>query len=489
MAEKTTINRIAAALFVMLFFSYCYFLQNPGNWNSVPRIALALSIIEDGTLTIDKYRDSTHDIAYYNGRYYTDKSPGMTLMALPVVAAARFYLKSNYSDVVWVKPGDGVTSYFVFLEVWANDFTTALITALTALSIYFLALRLGSGPGGAVFGALSFGLATPAWGWATAFFGHNPAGGCLFIGLTAVYFLAVSPGSVRRDVLLGFAAGALLSWAAVIELTSAPASAIIALYGICSALKWERRRLVRVLLSASAGALIFISPLLMYNYAITGSLTGSLYRYTVNFPGMMRGYYGLTYPHPDVLVKLLFTEGHGLFWLSPVLLAAPYALYMLWKVPGGKAAAVTLAAVPVYYLLLNSSYEYWTGGGSTGPRFLTPMLPFLCLPLAVVWAGAGKSLRAVLLALFTVSFLISLVCVSVSMTDPYDRNKNILTEYLIPGFIAGDKLQISTLVRMVLPASLRQGFTGQTALIPVYAVLLLCGAYIVRQVRRAGMPV
>ena len=484
-----TINRIAAALFIMLFFSYCYFLQSPWNWNSVPRIALALSIIEDGTLTIDKYRDSTGDIACYNGRYYSDKSPGMTLMALPAAAAARFYLKSNYSDVVWVKPGGGVTSYFIFLEDWANVFTTALITALTALSIYFLALRLGSGPGGAVFGALSFGLATPAWGWATAFFGHNPAGGCLFIGLTAVYFLTVSPGSARRDILLGFAAGVLLSWAAVIELTSAPASAIIALSGTYSALRWERRRLGRVLLSASAGALVFISPLLIYNYAITGSVTGSLYRYTVNFPGMMRGYYGLTYPHPDVLVKLLFTGGHGLFWLSPVLLAAPYALYRLWKVPGAKASAVTLAAVPLYYLLLNSSYEYWTGGGSTGPRFLTPMLPFLCLPLAVLWAGAGKRLRAVLLALFTVSFLISLVCVSVSMTDPYDRNKNILTEYLIPGFAAGDKLQISMLVREVVPASLREAFNGQAALIPLYAVLLLCGAYIVRQVRRAGNSV
>ncbi|MFI5323681.1 MAG: hypothetical protein ACHQ6U_09160, partial [Thermodesulfobacteriota bacterium] len=107
MDENTTRNSITAALFVMLFFSYCFFLQRPWNWNSVPRIALAISIIEDGAFTIDKFRSATGDIAFYNGRYYTDKAPGMTFMALPAAAAARFYLKSNNSDVVWVNPEGG----------------------------------------------------------------------------------------------------------------------------------------------------------------------------------------------------------------------------------------------------------------------------------------------------------------------------------------------------------------------------------------------
>jgi hypothetical protein len=486
MEENTTRHGIAAALFVMLFFSYCYFLQQPWNWNSVPRVALAVSIIENGTLTIDKFMYSTGDIAFYNGRFYTDKAPGMTLMALPVVTAARFYLRSNYRSVSWINFDGGVTGYFIFLENWANIFTSALITALAALALYYLALRLGMGTGGAVFGALSYGLATPAWGWATAFYGHGAAGGCLIIGLTTVYFLFASRENERRDVFLGFTAGALLSWAVVIELTSAPASVVIALYGLVSVRRWERRRLARTLLAGTAGALIFISPLLIYNYSITGSVTGSLYNYTQNFPGMTKGFYGLTYPHPRVLVKILFSGGHGLFWLSPLLLSSPYAIYRLWKSPGRKALAITLAAVPVYYLLMNSSYVYWTGGGSTGPRFLTPALPFLCLPLAMLWTGAGKYARALLLVLFTLSFLISLVCVSVSMTHALDWNKNLLTEYLIPGFIAGDKLRISLLVRWLVPNSLREGFTGQTALLPLYAVLLLCGGYIVWRLRKPG---
>ena len=488
MTERKKIIRIAGVLFIMLYVSYCYFLQNPDNWNSVPRMALALSIIEEGTPAIDKYRFTTHDIAQYKGRFYSDKAPGMSLMAIPSVALARQFMKSCFRDVGWLDSRGYITIYFILLEQIANIFSTAIFTVFTALTIYLLSIRLGAGLSGAVLGALTYGLATPAWGWATAFFGHNPAGGCLLMGFAAVYYLTVSPGSVRRDVIVGFAAGALLSWSVVIELTSAPASAIIAVYGIFCARSWERRRLARVLLSGVAGALVFVSPLLIYNYIVTESFFGSLYKYTVYYTGMRLGYYGLTYPHPSLIVKLLFAGGHGLFWLSPILLITPYAFYKLWKMPGAKAVTVTLAAVPLYYLLLNSSYEYWTGGGSTGPRFMTPMLPFLCPPLAVMWAGAGRKLRAGLLGLFALSFLISLACVSFSMTKEYDRNVNILTEYIIPGFMEGDMFQVSVF-KVFLADSLRVYSTGHTALFPLYAVLALGGAYIVRLIRKPAVPV
>ncbi len=484
MYDRKTAMSIAAALFIMLYISYCYFLQNPYNWNSVPRIALALSVIENGTLDITEYKPATADIAIYKGKLYSDKAPGMSFMAIPFIAVARLIIVSNFEDVKWVRWRGEITPYFALLMQVANMFTTALITVLTALTIYYLALRLGTGLAGAVFGALAYGLATPAWGWATAFFSHNPTGGFLFMGFAAVYCLTVLQLSERKEALLSFTAGALLSWSVVIEFTSAPAAAIIAVYGICCARSWERRRLLRVLLFAASGALVFISPLLIYNYMITGSISGSLYKYTVFYSGMRRGFFGLSYPHPTLLVKLLFTGGHGLFWLSPILLMAPYALYRLWRTPDFKAVAAVLTAVPLYYLLLNSSYEYWTGGGSTGPRFLTPMLPFLCLPLALIWAGAGKRLRGVLLGLFTLSFLISLACVSFSMTKEIDRDINILTEYIIPGFLSGEGFQINVF-RVFLHPSLEPYLTGQTALLPLYAVLASCGAYIVLKLKKA----
>ncbi len=483
MKDRKTVIRIAGVLFIMLYVSYCYFLQNPSNWNSVPRIALVLSIIEDGKLTINEYRKATGDIAVYKRQFYSDKAPGMALMAVPVVAAARPFIKSSFPEAEWLNESGRTTLYFALIQQIANMFTTAIFMVLAALTIYFLALRLGAGLSGAVFGALAYGLATPAWGWATAFFGHNPAGACLIMGFAAVYYIAVPPGGVKKDVLLGFAAGALLSWAVVIEIPSAPASAIIGLFGIYSARTWEKRRIIRVFMPGLVGALVFISPMLVYNYMITGSPFGSLYSYTLYYSGMRKGIFGLTSLEPSLILKLLFTPGHGLFWLSPVLLTAPYAFYKLWKTPGAKPVAVTLAAVPLYYLLMNSSYEYWTGGGSTGPRYLTPMLPFLCLPLAVMWSGAGKRFRAVLLGLFSISFLISLASVSFSMTKEISRDINILTGYIIPGFLEGERFQINAF-RVFLPDSLKPFLKGQTALMPLYVVLAMCGAYIVRLIRR-----
>lgn len=486
MTEMKARNRIAVVLFVTLFISYVYFLQDPWNSNSVPRIALDLSIIEDGTLTIDKYKDATIDIAYYQERYYSDKSPGLSFTAIPAVAAVRSYLLSRVAEARWLSPVGGITMYFTYIEACANVLTTALFSASAALAIFYFAVRLGTGLPGAVFGAVTYGLATPAWGWATAFFSHNAAAGCLFLGLTAVYFLSVSPGGVKKEALLGFSAGALLSWSVVIELTSAPVALIIAAYGIYVTRSRERRRFLPALLSAAAGALIFLTPLLIYNYSITGSVFNSLYKYSSNFPGMKHGFYGITYPRPEVAAKLLFSPGYGLFWLSPVLLASPYALYRLWRgIPGGKALTLALSAVPIYYVLLNASYEYWTGGGSTGPRFLTPALPFLCLPLAVMWAGAGKNIRAVLLALLAASFLVSLMCVSFSMTYGYDPDKKLLMELIIPGFVAGENFQISPLVRLLLPASLAAKGAGLTALLPLYAVLFVSGAYVLRQLGKS----
>ena len=86
MYDRKTAMSIAAALFIMLYISYCYFLQNPYNWNSVPRIALALSVIENGTLDITEYKPATGDIAIYKGKLYSDKAPGMSFMAIPFIA-------------------------------------------------------------------------------------------------------------------------------------------------------------------------------------------------------------------------------------------------------------------------------------------------------------------------------------------------------------------------------------------------------------------
>jgi hypothetical protein len=76
---------------------------------------------------------------------------------------------------------------------------------------------------------------------------------------------------------------------------------------------------------------------------------------------------------------------------------------------------VLCLAVIGYYFLLNASYFYWDGGSSTGPRHVTPALPFMVLPLLWFWIAAGPWLRRMLTGLTGLSIVFGFACASTRM--------------------------------------------------------------------------
>src|SRR5690349_22815069 len=83
-------GRIAAALFLGLWLTYAFLVPGPqlGNSNSVSRTGLDFAIARHAALTIDEVAPHTIDKALRDGAYYSDKAPGTSLTALPIVAAA-----------------------------------------------------------------------------------------------------------------------------------------------------------------------------------------------------------------------------------------------------------------------------------------------------------------------------------------------------------------------------------------------------------------
>jgi hypothetical protein len=51
---------------------------------------------------------------------------------------------------------------------------------------------------------------------------------------------------------------------------------------------------------------------------------------------------------------------------------------------------VVTLALAAAILIVNLSYPEWTGGWSTGPRLLVPLLPFAMVPVAAILAGRGR---------------------------------------------------------------------------------------------------
>jgi hypothetical protein len=114
------------------------------------------------------------------------------------------------------------------------------------------------------------------------------------------------------------------------------------------------------------------------------------------------GFFGIGVPRLDGVLDLLIS-GRGLLTLTPVVVMALAGVFLLRRSQWRTEANVILA-VAVVFFVYNSGYWLPLGGGSPGPRFLIPTVPFVAVGLA----PAYKRFRAVTLALAIPSALLML---------------------------------------------------------------------------------
>jgi LPXTG-motif cell wall-anchored protein len=95
------------------------------------------------------------------------------------------------------------------------------------------------------------------------------------------------------------------------------------------------------------------------------------------------GFFGISLPEPGAAVDLLLS-GRGLLTITPIV-ALGVAGALAMRRGRFRAEANVVLAITAAYLLYNAGYWLPFGGGTPGPRFLIPTLPFLALGLAVAW--------------------------------------------------------------------------------------------------------
>ena len=404
-AEKPAlVRRTAILLGLVSFLSFLYFYEG-GGWNQNSRFDLLRAILERHTLQIDHYHENTGDKAHFAGHYYSDKAPGLVFLAVPFAWAGRCALR-----MVGVDPSSARGEIAVS---WiASAGAVALPAALAGVCLFLLGLRFGGGLGGAAFGALVMCVGTPLWAYASLFWAHALVGACLLFAFACALILRESQ-SARRDFLWALAVGLAAGWATVTEYPAAPASAMVALLALAQV--WPRGAASRwrVVGGVGLGAVICVLVLLGYLYAAFGTFRPSYSYYDPNSFSFMRqqGYMGLTYPHPDRLLKIMFGCARGLFFASPVLAAAVFGLWRMWKQPA-HSAAITAVAIVSYYFLFNASFYWWKAGLTFGPRYAGAAIPFLCIGLAVAWGQATAVWRRVFVALALCSVMIALMVIS-----------------------------------------------------------------------------
>jgi hypothetical protein len=141
-----------------------------------------------------------------------------------------------------------------------------------------------------------------------------------------------------------------------------------------------------------AGAL----PALAFNWWALGSPLRFAYSHAVAVQGLTghaelglnsNGFFGIDLPRPGAAFDLLIAS-RGLLTLTPVLAMAVVGVVAMRR-RGRAPEAAVIGAVCITYFVYNAGYWLPFGGGSPGPRFLIPALPFLAIGLAPAYRRMG----------------------------------------------------------------------------------------------------
>jgi hypothetical protein len=385
--------RVQLWVFAVLLGSYAFFWHSR-DWNSASRLMLTYALVDSGTVCLDGLDRQTGDIAYYRGHYYCDKLPGFSFLATIPYALSRWVFRLP------PHPLNAPAMAYWPADYWVTLGTSGLFTALTALVLMHLARVMGCSPRRAALVGLTYGLATPAYVYATLAYGHQVSA----FALLGSFALLYKPGS-GRDACRMLAAGFLAACAPLIELQVGPVTAILGLYLLSQCFAGRRRP--DALAYFALGAMPPTLLLLGYNLLAFGSPwdMGYFHHATTIFAKVhnRKNPLGLQPPDWSLLRPLLLGTYRGLFFYAPILILAVPGWWVLLKGRRQGAALVTFA-IAVTVLLVNLSYPEWTGGWSTGPRLLVPLLPFVMIPVAALLAKGGNP-RAGLVSLWLAIWL------------------------------------------------------------------------------------
>lgn len=421
-------RRYSTIALVLLAIAMGSVIQAMG-WAQTSNYALVRAL-EHGTAQVDPYSWESKDYSYYNGHFYSVKAPGMAFLILPFDRALKAVGADQLGPVMiagaksgnalrWARAGvpsgmyanslklaqetrGRITNYTPF--VWLLSLLACVLPAL-GLMLIIRAIGDQLAPGFGTLAAVATAAGTMILPFSTLFFSH------VISALMVLGAFALLWRERKAPTKLGliFAAGLIGGFAITTEYPLALASVIIGIYALARFGLRDTRAVLTRGGAYAAGGFLGVLPLAIYNQLAFGSISHFSYDDAVAIQGSSGhavlglndgGFFGITNPTFGNAFDLLFSA-KGLFILSPVLMLGFYGLYLMWR-SERRAEAGVIGAIFVAYLAYNSGYWLPFGGGSPGPRFLIPVIPFLGLAMA----PAFKRLPTTAMALALPSVLV-----------------------------------------------------------------------------------
>lgn len=395
---------LAAALVVLYVYSFPYFAQIK-HANELPRVYLTQAMVDEGRFAIDTgvaRWGSTADVSPSRGHHYSNKAPGASMLAVPAYALVRGLRAITGAE----PPGLAETT-------WLCRMVTGVIpTLLFLLLLYRFLARWAPLPETRRLVVGAYALGSMAMPYSILFHSHQLAAVLIATAFILCVWVCEDGRSARWMWLAGLCAGC----APLVDYQAAFAGVPIAVYVAVRAAR--RLRDVRPVLYAAGGAVAPIALLLYYHAACFGSPLRTGYDASETFAHHhQQGFLGMDQLRLEAFVGSTVSPEHGLLFLCPLLLVALYGWWLLAQRRQWWALGVTLAVV-VIYLAFQSSINFWRAGWSLGPRYITAMLPFAMVPIAVACAHAdADDRRWPLRALFVGLAVVGIVVYAVSCAE------------------------------------------------------------------------
>ncbi len=417
MRSRQALQRLRArpgiAAIVCLGFAWAMVMHQMG-WAQLGHFD-QVQAFSKGQPEIDQWHWNTNDKAWVDGHFYSVKSPGVAaLTTLPYMAIealdgdklARAAVNNEkrtahhqwYSDNVIplenygydVERGQRVQTIVQYDTpiVWALTLIAAVIPAmLMLLLVRWAADRFVPGFGTAA--AITLGICTIVMTFAAEFFSHVISAGIAFAAFCVLMKERDGPPSWKRVAVAGLLAGLAVTF----EFQTGLVGVVLFGYALARRDQLEtgragaRPRINRAI-AYGAGAVAGALPMLAFNFWAFGNPLKLAYGDAVAFPGASghdvlglnsHGFFGITAPRLDSAIDLLIA-GRGLLVLTPIVVMAVIGVFLMRR-EGHRAEANTILAVAAVYFLYNAGYWLPFGGGTPGPRFLIPALPFVAIGL------------------------------------------------------------------------------------------------------------